>query len=59
MFVGVANPLALRRDPEHLLGDDHAEQLHGAERGLTTRVMITRKAERGHDPIIEMNVKCA
>ena len=56
MFVGVADPRALRRDPEQLLRDDQAERLDVVERGLTTRVMITREADRGHDPIIEMDV---
>ena len=58
MLVSITNPFPLRSDAEQVLGDDQAEQLNVVENGLTTRVMITRKAERGQDPIIEMDVQC-
>ena len=58
MLVCVTNPFPFRSDAEQVLGDDQAEQLNVAENGLTTRVMITRKAERGQDPIVEMDVQC-
>ena len=58
MGAGVADPFPLRSDAEQMLGDDQTEQLNVVENGLTTGVMITRKAERGQDPIIEMDVQC-
>ena len=58
MGVGIADPLPFRRDAEQMLGDDQADQLNIVENGFAARVMIPRKAERGQDPIIEMNVKC-
>jgi len=41
-----------------MLGDDQTEQLNVVENGLAARMMITRKAERGQDPVVEMDVKC-
>ena len=52
--VSRASPVITAK--EQLLRDDQAERLDVVERGLTTRVMITREADRGHDPIIEMDV---
>ena len=47
MWVCVTNPFPFRSDAEQMLGDDQAEQLNVVENGLTTRVVIPRKAERG------------
>lgn len=44
--------------PEHVLGDDQAEQLNVIQDGFAARVVISRKAERGEDAVIEMDVKC-
>ena len=38
------------------MGGDQAEQLDVVERGLSIGVVILRKADRVHDPIIEMDV---
>ncbi len=58
MLVYVTNLFPFRSDAEQVLGNDQAEQLNVVENGLTTRVMITRKAKRGQDPIVEMDVQC-
>ena len=58
MCVGVADPLGFGGDAEQVLGDDQAEQLNVAEDGFATGVVITRKAERGQDPVVEMDVQC-
>jgi|GEM_PF-5024169 len=58
MGVGVADPFPFRRDAKQVLGDDQAEQLNVIENWLTTGVVSPGKAERGHDPIVEMNVQC-
>lgn len=58
MFVGIADPLAIRRDPQQLLGHDQAEQLDIGQGRFASRMAMSRKAESGQDPIIEMHVKC-
>ena len=58
MGVGVADPFPVRRDPEQVLGDNQAEQLDIVQSRFSARVVIPRKAERGEDAVIEMDVKC-
>ena len=58
MGVGVADPFAFGGDAEQVLGDDQAEQLNVAENRFAAWVVITRKAERGQYPVVEMDVKC-
>ena len=41
-----------------MLGDDQAEQLNIVEPWLPARMVIAGKAERGHGPVVEMDVKC-
>jgi hypothetical protein len=41
-----------------MLGHDQAQQFDIVEDGFAARVMIPGKAQRGHDPIVEMDVKC-
>lgn len=58
MGVRVADPLAVRRDAEQVLGHEQTKQLDVSQSGFATGVTISRKAESGHDPVIEMHVKC-
>lgn len=58
MRVRVTDPFAVRCDPEEVLGDDEAEELDVVECGFAFGVAISGKAQRGHDPIVEMDVKC-
>ena len=44
---GVSRASQVITAKEQLRRDDHAERLDVVERGLTTRVMITREADRG------------
>lgn len=56
--VRVTDPLAIRRDPEQMLGHDQTQQLNIVEGGLAAGVTIPRRAESGQDPVIEVDVKC-
>jgi hypothetical protein len=58
MFVGVADPFAVRGDPEQVLGDEKAKQLNVVQGWFAARMTIPRKAESGQDPVVEMDVKC-
>ena len=58
MLVCVTNPFPFRSDAEQVLGHDQTEQLNVAEDGFAAWVVITRKAERGQDPVVEMDVQC-
>jgi hypothetical protein len=56
--LNVPDPFPVRRDAEQLLGDDQAEQLDIGQDRLSTRVLISRKADRGQDPIVQMDIQC-
>ena len=58
VFAGVPDPFPLRSDAEQMLGDDQAEQLNIVEPWFPARMVIAGKGERGHDPVVEMDVKC-
>ena len=52
IFVGIADPLAIRRDPQQPLGHDQAEQLDIGQGRFASRMAMSRKAESGQDPIM-------
>ena len=58
MCVGVSDPIPFRCDAKQVLGDDQTQQLDIIELRFATGMMIPRKAERGQDPVVEMDVKC-
>lgn len=41
-----------------MLRDQQAEQLDVVQRGLATGMVIPGEADRGQDPVIEVDVKC-
>lgn len=41
-----------------MLRDQQTQQLDIVQRGLATGMVIPGEADRGQDPIIEMDVKC-
>ena len=58
----VAPPGWLRQTREHserTLGADQAEQFNVVENRHTTGIMIPRRAKRGQDQVVEMDLKCA
>ena len=58
VFVGLPDPFSLRSDAEQMLGDDQAGQPNIVEPWFPARMVIAGKAERGHDPVVDMYVKC-
>jgi hypothetical protein len=55
---GVADPFPVGRDSEEVLGNEQAHQFGVVEGGFPAGVVISGKAERGEDSVVEMDVQC-
>ena len=58
VLARVPDPAPLAGDAQQVLGDRHAGQLGIRQRGLSSRPVITRPAQRGQHVIIECHVEC-